>query len=195
MAGRALLHMVRYFAGFDGAETQTTVAEREALCQLIENRRCAVEIGVFEGRTTFDLARALPADGLLYAVDPFFTGRLGVCWGEPIAKSQIAKSGKREQVVILKMLSSQAVDHVPGQPDFVFIDGDHSLEGIKTDWTIWSHKVTHGGVIALHDTALSGPNPRIKDFGSYQYFESNIKYDPRYRHIDTVDSMTVVIRT
>jgi cephalosporin hydroxylase len=35
--------------------------------------------------------------------------------------------------------------------DFLFIDGDHSYEGVKTDFITYSPLVKKGGLIALHD--------------------------------------------
>ena len=35
--------------------------------------------------------------------------------------------------------------------DFLFIDGDHSYEGVKKDWVMYSRFVKRGGLIAFHD--------------------------------------------
>lgn len=39
------------------------------------------------------------------------------------------------------------------QIDFLFIDGDHSYEGVKRDYELYSPLVRSGGLIALHDIA------------------------------------------
>lgn len=46
------------------------------------------------------------------------------------------------------------VDHVRalGPFDFVFIDGDHTYEGVRADWLAWSPLVRPGGLVAFHDT-------------------------------------------
>ena len=36
--------------------------------------------------------------------------------------------------------------------DFLFIDGDHSYEGVKTDFELYSKIISDNGVIVLHDT-------------------------------------------
>jgi hypothetical protein len=38
--------------------------------------------------------------------------------------------------------------------DFLFIDGDHSYEGAKRDFELYSPLVRKGGIIALHDIAV-----------------------------------------
>ncbi len=38
------------------------------------------------------------------------------------------------------------------QIDFLFIDGDHSYEGVKTDFELYSKLLSDRGIIAIHDT-------------------------------------------
>ena len=47
--------------------------------------------------------------------------------------------------------------------DFVYIDGDHSLEGIFYDIYAWTPKVRVGGVISGHDYK-DGPKSGMKDY-------------------------------
>jgi len=43
-------------------------------------------------------------------------------------------------------------DILKGRPvDFLFIDGDHTYEGVKSDFESYSQLVRSGGMIALHD--------------------------------------------
>jgi len=37
--------------------------------------------------------------------------------------------------------------------DFLFIDGDHTYEGVKQDWEMYSPLVRKGGLIVFHDVA------------------------------------------
>lgn len=41
--------------------------------------------------------------------------------------------------------------------DFLFIDGDHSYAGVKTDFLIYSPLVRKGGLIAFHDVCVHAP--------------------------------------
>lgn len=36
--------------------------------------------------------------------------------------------------------------------DFAFIDGDHSYDGIASDWNVWAALMRPGAVVAFHDT-------------------------------------------
>jgi len=192
--GKTLKHLIRYFLGLDPAHSQTTVAERETLRRHAASRSRVAEIGVFEGLTSAILARAMAPDGILYAIDPFFPGRLGVCWGKFITRRETGRIRAQRKIVFVEKISSEAVTDVPGQLDFLFIDGDHSLEGIQRDWADWSARIVPGGIVALHDTRVPDHNPDVAQLGSYQYFESHIRCDSRYELVEQVDSLSILRR-
>ena len=78
------------------------------------------------------------------------------------AEERLKKFG--EKVTFIRKLSLDAVeDFKDGCLDFVYIDGDHSLEGIYEDIRAWTPKVKIGGVVAGHDYK-DGPRSGMKDF-------------------------------
>jgi predicted O-methyltransferase YrrM len=40
-----------------------------------------------------------------------------------------------------------------GEVDFLFIDGDHTYQGVKQDFQMYSPLVRKGGIVAFHDIA------------------------------------------
>ena len=97
-------------------------------------------------------------------------------WAVPSADSSYAKSGdgvlarSREQRhadmvqaihatqefasrrIIMHEASESAAARTPDSSlDFVFIDADHSYEGVSTDLKAWAPKVRAGGVLCGHD--------------------------------------------
>lgn len=48
--------------------------------------------------------------------------------------------------------------------DFIFIDADHTKEGIEADLKCWYHKVKVGGVIAGHDYDYPAIKQALNDF-------------------------------
>ena len=53
---------------------------------------------------------------------------------------------------LCRMRSDEAARHVAdGALDFVFIDADHSYEGISTDIRLWAPKIRSGGILCGHD--------------------------------------------
>lgn len=79
--------------------------------------------------------------------------------------------------------------------DFLFIDGDHSWDGIDHDWNNWSRFVVPGGIVALHDTR---PAPHMRpgssDLDSVRYMATVIRKDDRFDEIDHIDSLTILRR-
>jgi len=58
--------------------------------------------------------------------------------------------------------------------DFLFIDGDHTYEGVRADFMMYSPFVRDGGLIAFHDVAESG--------GSREVHRLWEELKPNYRH-------------
>lgn len=192
MKGNALLHYVKYFLGIDKPDTQTTANEREAISKYAAGAMLAVEIGVFEGVNTVIIAETLHPQGELFGIDPFFKGRLGICYHEKITRNAINKRKLQHKIKLLPLLSFDAVNEVTENIDFIFIDGDHSYDGFSRDWNDWSGKVKTNGIIALHDTAEPAHDPSVKNLGSYRYFNEHVKFDNRFEILETVDSLNVL---
>ena len=186
--------MIRHHFGLDAAHTQTTTVERKCIQKYVVEAKTAVELGVYEGVTTTLIRESMKTDGVLYAVDPFFPGRVGVCWGKMVAKTEIAR-GRGATVVFVEKLSTEAASEVPIQIDFIFIDADHSYDGIRKDWELWAGRVREGGMALLHDTRIPAHNPDVARLGSFRYFEEVIRFDKRYELLEQVDSLSVLRRT
>ena len=194
MIGRAFFHYLGVICGLDEPETQVTEAERAMLRAHVAGCSRIVEIGVFEGFTTRMLAEASDGDAVVFGVDPFFAGRLGICWGLRVAEVFNRRYLATGKVKLVRTLSTVVGEEVPGSVDFVFIDGDHTLEGITSDWEFWSIRVRPNGIIALHDTLLRSGKGDTVELGSHRYFDAHIRYDRRFRIIGQVDSLSVLRR-
>jgi hypothetical protein len=77
-----------------------------------------------------------------------------------------------------------------GPVDFVFIDGDHSYDGLASDWKAWSDGVAEGGLIALHDS-ISSKTREIEGAGSVRFTRERISHDPRFARVGEVDTVTL----
>src|SRR5205085_3739448 len=117
-----------------------------------------VEIGCYEGMTT--AALAANCRGRVYSIDPFSKGRLGISYGELIARINCRRL-KLDNVEFIKAVSYEAAPRFRERVDLLFIDAYHSFEAIKRDWEDWFPKVRKGGIIALHD---SRPAPNSPDY-------------------------------
>ena len=189
-----MIHFVSCYLGFGEPHSQTTENEKKAITKYATGSQCAVEIGVYEGVNTVNIAKAINSDAVLYAIDPFVKGRLGICYYEKIAKLQVGKNKVKDKIKFIAAYSEAAAPLTPSTIYFIFIDGDHSLEGIKKDWELYAEKIKSGGYMLLHDTKVPAHDPSVAMLGSHQYFESYIKFDNRFTVVDAVDSLTVLKR-
>jgi len=184
-----LIHYIAWKAGLASATTQTTEAERDCLARHAAGRRRLVEIGVWHGVTTRRLRAAMDPQGEISAVDPFPVGRLGFSAQQRIAHREVALVSNGHVNWLRTTGDAAARDHAP--VDFVFIDGDHSEEGLLADWRTWSPLVQPGGVVALHDSR-STPERPIDEAGSVKVTNEVILRDARFAVVDTVDSLRVL---
>lgn len=151
---------------------------------------------MWQGVTTKRLRAAMAPDAELWAIDPYVKGRLGVSFPELIAHGEVdvVENGRVRWVKSTAADAAEQWKREGREPaDFVFVDGDHSWDGISTDWNAWSGLVAPGGVVALHDSR-STPERPIDDAGSVRFTQQYILKDTRFRVVDEVDSLTVVER-
>lgn len=187
-----LAHYIAWTMGIAPATTQTTTAERACLARHATGRRRLVEIGVWHGVTTKHLRAAMHPQGVLSAVDPFPVGRLGFSVQQRIAHREV-NAVSNGHVMWLRTTGDRAArDHAA--VDFVFIDGDHSEDGLLADWHAWSPLVEPGGIVALHDSR-STPERPIDEAGSVKVTNEVILRDQRFSVVDAVDSLTVLQKT
>ena len=122
-----------------------------------ENPKIIMEIGTNIGGNLFLFSQVAASDAMIISVD-LPGGKYGggyPCWRIPIFKMFI----KRKQKLFLVRADSHApstknrVDAIlEGRDiDFLFIDGDHSYEGVKQDFDIFGPLVKRNGLIAFHD--------------------------------------------
>jgi len=183
---------VLHWANLVNATSQTIPAELDALERHAAGARQALEIGTYQGVSAARIAAALAPGGVLYCVDPWVETeerRNNPCWS--ICQRHLRRSGVKNRIRILRGYSREMSSQMPDQLDFAFVDGDHSWEGIKTDWTIISEKMLPGGVVCLHDSFTpAGEDWRCLD--SCVYFERVIQNDARFSLIEVVHSLVVL---
>jgi predicted O-methyltransferase YrrM len=185
-AMRWLLHRL----GLQAAHTQLTAAEQACLAKHAAGKRSLVEIGVMYGVTTALLRSVMHPAATVTGIDPHPVGRLGVSFERCIATREMTRR-PRGHAVLLRKLSWEAVPEWTAPIDFLFIDGDHSWNGIDRDWRGWNAFIVPGGVVALHDSRSVSERP---DHDSVRYMQQVILRDANFREIDSADSLTILER-
>lgn len=115
-----------------------------------------MEIGSWKGGVFSILQSLVPQDGLALSLDLDAYNDTDVqkrnelfrSWG-PHVKTVLGDSHKMETFNAVSDLLGDA------RIDFLFIDGDHSYEGVKQDYFMYGQFVRRGGTIAFHDIVES----------------------------------------
>ena len=121
-----------------------------------------VEIGSARGRSACFIGLALKENGRgkLIAIDPHKPTE----WNDSdsvdtieIIRNHLRYVGVEEQVEIRRQTSSEAAHGWSDRIDLIFIDGDHTYEGVKQDWDLFSPHLAEFGVAIFHDTMWEQP--------------------------------------
>jgi predicted O-methyltransferase YrrM len=132
------------------------------LAEQADPRGCIVEIGSWQGRSTICLAAGAKVGhgARVFAIDPH-AGTVTQAHGqssEAILRKNLDEAGVAEQVEVVVATSQQAASEWRAPISLLWIDGDHSYDGTRQDYLLWSDRLVDGGVIAFHDTFTS-PGP------------------------------------
>ena len=119
-----------------------------------------VEIGVYTGLHAESLLKTLNIEKL-YLVDPYENydeyPEGDKSWGEGLpsieesAIEAINRIGNHPDAEWLIMRSDEAMEHIPNELDFVYIDGNHAEEYVSKDIELYWPKIKAGGVLGGHD--------------------------------------------
>ncbi len=167
-------------------------SEAVALGKMLKARAPArsLEIGTNYGGTLLLLCNLSAPSATIISVD-LPSGRFG--GGYPRRKiplfRKFPKSGQQLHLIradshlpetkerVLRILNDESLD-------YLFLDGDHSYEGVRRDFEMYAPLVRSGGLIALHDIAMHYRDAecQVDKFWSEvknQYRHEEIVEDPR----------------
>jgi predicted O-methyltransferase YrrM len=127
-----------------------------------------VELGSWTGLTTCYLGTAcrLRGSGRTWGVDTFEGTKEGDGPYASIAKfedsstltafrTRVEKAGLTDVIEPLVGYTNEVASRYPGGPiRMLFIDADHSYEGVRSDFELWAPYVVPDGLIVFHDYSL-----------------------------------------
>jgi predicted O-methyltransferase YrrM len=152
-----------FISNFQGRAFQPAQIKEEFLELLKifqkQNPKYILEIGTANGGSLFCFCKLAREDATIISID-LPGGKFGGGypeWKIPIYK---AFAKKNQKLYLLRKDShrEETLEEVKrilngNQLDFLFIDGDHSYEGVKKDFEMYSPLVRKGGIIVFHDVA------------------------------------------
>jgi predicted O-methyltransferase YrrM len=145
-----------------------------ALCFAQEAKGDVVEIGSWQGYSTSFLARAVKdsGNGKLYAID-HFKGNVGKESRYVVGKKDLSdlqslfevnmqRLGVKDSVELLAMPNEEAAQVVSSKKvRFLFIDGDHTREGVERDIALFFPLLVPGAIVVFDD--FTGAFPGVVD--------------------------------
>jgi cephalosporin hydroxylase len=150
----------------------SAIQNRDELMPVLEVIKAAapstvLEIGTANGGTLFVLTRVAASDATIVSLD-----LPGGDWGGGYSEKRIplyeafALPGQRLHLLREDSHKREALEHVKqafaGRTiDFLFVDGDHSYEGVRSDFDMYAPLVTPGGYVAFHDIAYTDGVTRL----------------------------------
>ena len=143
-----------------------------ALIEMIRPRT-VVELGTHKGDSYSAFCQAVSLNGLdtrCYAIDNWDDGDPHVGAHAPSVYEDVVRHNERyfsQFSVLIKEDFIEALKHFQDQSiDLLHIDGWHSEEAVRTDYTTWFPKLSDRAVVLFHDT-----NVRKPGFGVWKFWE------------------------
>lgn len=156
-------------------------SELTAFLQIVKELKPAqfLEIGRFRGETLWLIGRNCRRDARIVSIDtanlsPLHEAGIRMLLGR--SRSINLFTADSHAASTLDLISSGVHDV---RLDLLFIDGDHSYEGVKMDFEMYSPLVRKGGVVAFHDIAEHPVERKCE----VSRFWNEIKKSFRYREI------------
>lgn len=147
-----------------------------------------LEIGTAEGGTLFLFTRIASSKAKIISLDlpiaPFGGGYQNLPSARTPLFSNFAQKGQRIFLVRANSHSNSSMSTIKSilkdqKLDFLFIDGDHTYEGVKLDFQMYRQLVKENGVIAFHDIVSGPPN----NVGGVPKFWNKTKHNFEYVEI------------
>lgn len=135
--------------------------------------RC-LEIGTANGGTLFLLCRSSAPDAHIMSVDlpggwfgggyPAWKKRLYHAFALPSQRLELFRVDSHAPGTFTAIRHRLAGERL----DVLFLDGDHTYDGVKADFGVYSSLVRPGGIIAFHDIV---PNPLDADCQVFRFWQ------------------------
>jgi predicted O-methyltransferase YrrM len=135
--------------------TDLTIRERLFLfSQTYKNRhniKVIVEIGSYLGASACFLASGSAKGSKVYCVDTWTN--LAMSEGPKDTYEDFMQNTKtlKDKIVPLKGFSKEIAQQFHEEIDMLFIDGDHSYEGVKNDLYAWLPHTKEATILVMHD--------------------------------------------
>ncbi|MCZ7644507.1 MAG: class I SAM-dependent methyltransferase [Planctomycetota bacterium] len=159
-------------------------------CRNVKELRASryLEIGSRDGASLYVVAAHLPKGSLIVSVD-----LPAARWGGPNGPENLRRIGERLARRGFRFHAIAADSHDPAtlervrqaaveEPfDALFLDGDHTYEGVSMDWRMYRPLVRDGGLVGFHDLILSPRFPDVQVGRLFEELKKTHRTEQRFR--------------
>lgn len=142
-----------------------------------------LEIGVCKGENIVHFLEHTNKIDKIHCIDPYLPY---MDWVGPVTQEDMNLylditmknfEPHKDKIVFYKETSDTCVHKFQDEQfDYIFIDGDHSYEGVKKDLNNYYSKVKKGGVFSGHDINLSSVQQAVKEFREQNLITNPISF-------------------
>jgi predicted O-methyltransferase YrrM len=190
------VHLLLGLFGLRKPRTSVTSGELALLVAAARSARLVVEVGVSEGATSAALLSAMPPEGMLFLVDPYFDKLrletwLGFSGTEWIARRTVRRFGNRAKFVRATSLEAATAWPEGSKADLIFLDAQHDYISVASDLAAWSDRLADDGVFAVHDCIPCPSRPELA-FGAGGCRAISEALQTGWVRVDSVESLALI---
>jgi predicted O-methyltransferase YrrM len=133
-----------------------TMRERVTLYRLAQGRDTAIEIGSYLGASACCIGLAMKESGrgTLICIDTWANDAMSEGRRDTFAEFVRNTQQYRQHLIHVRGKSEDVIEQVGAilrTVNLLFIDGDHSYQGVKADWEAYRRFLERGSVVVFHD--------------------------------------------
>lgn len=143
------------------------------------NVKVAIEVGSWIGTSTRDIAKLMPEDGVVYAVDtwkgseehhpgsPHYYMPLDLIFRQFL--SNVIHENLQHKIIPVRMTSMEAAEKLKLlgiKADFIYLDAAHDYASVMEDLNAWYPYLNEGGIFCGDDFCWHGVHWAVKNFAA-----------------------------
>jgi predicted O-methyltransferase YrrM len=151
-------------------DSHLTITERVKLYQLAKNKSIILEIGSYTGASGICFGEALinrNTSSKIICIDTWQNNAMTEGTRDTFKAFCDNTQEYSEIITKIRGFSSEVVEDVSAicsKIDLLFIDGDHSYDGVKADWENYKRFLRRGSIVVFHDIGwAAGVNKVINE--------------------------------
>ena len=142
-----------------------------------------LEIGICKGENIVHFLEQTNRIDKIHCIDPYLPY---MDWVGPVTQEDMNLwyeitmqnfAPHMDKIVVYKETSGNCVNKFEDEMfDYIFIDGDHSYEGVLKDLNNYYSKVQSGGIFSGHDINLGTVQQALRDFRSANNIDNEMSF-------------------